>query len=59
MSAEAPTKEHLWEVLMFLIKWKKGAVEAHNMIAEIYGHDVITAWLPRNGSIDLKEETLT
>lgn len=42
MTTEAPTKEHLREVLLFMFKWKKSATEAHTIIAEVHGEDVMS-----------------
>ena len=60
MTTEAPKKEHLREVLLFMFNWKKSAVEAHEMIAEVYGQDIITVracqkWFKRfkEGDLDL------
>lgn len=60
MTTEAPTKEHLREVLLFMFKGKKSATEAHEMIGEVYGQDILTVracqkWFKRfkDGDFDL------
>ena len=63
MTTEAPKKEHLREVLLFMFKWKKTAVDSHKMIAEVYGEDAITVracqkWFKRfrEGDFDLSNK---
>ena len=37
MSNFVLTKQHFREVLIFCFNWKKSAVEAHQMLVEVYG----------------------
>ncbi|EFN83005.1 Histone-lysine N-methyltransferase SETMAR, partial [Harpegnathos saltator] len=37
MSNFVLTKQHLWEVLIFCLNWKKSPAEAHRMLVEVYG----------------------
>jgi len=42
MTTEAPTKEHLREVLLFMFNSKKSAIDSQKMIAEVFDKDTIT-----------------